>query len=93
MDYRIPFNYKKFNEYLTLATLNEGLTICKRLGLEPVKIIVGLSEWHQMKAFAATGISETGIKLVQEILGAINVKLTRNNYPSDLSFICRYKNL
>ena len=50
---QIPFRYNflRKEKYLMLSDINDGMTICRRLGYDPVKMIVGKREAKELTMF------------------------------------------
>ena len=69
------------------TTLNEGMLLCRKLGWNPVRMIVGKNEWKQMICWTYSGQSEND-KL--EVTGKIfGFKVGVSSRRSELIFLCR----
>jgi hypothetical protein len=83
----IPFFYKyspRFIGYLTLSDINDGMTACRRLGLDPIEITVGKNEYYQMEHWTFIGKSEK-----EKLRDVLKMKINKSNKRNEIVFLCK----
>lgn len=81
---KIPYNYQKNSgvKYFTLDDLNKGATLCRKLGFQVIKVIVGKKEWEQIKNWTYIGAPEKPyLTLPWEFI--------RSRKENNLVFVCK----
>lgn len=48
----VPFKKRTYADCLLLADLNSGATMCKKMGLNPIGVVLGQKDREDMKGFA-----------------------------------------
>ncbi len=86
---RIPFRYRALRngESLTFEDIVSAVTACKRLGLQPVGIVVGTDEFKALEQMRRGHSEKNGIDCLSEFLLFVQQVSTK----SELIFHCQYE--
>lgn len=84
---KIPYKYNLNREekYLTLIDFNEGIKLCRKLGFNPNKIILGKQEIKQFKNFTYSGGGED---CITDMFNCIGIEIVFGNKRTELTFSC-----
>lgn len=88
MSYLIPYLYKRQQNTVMLSDFNDGIVLCRKLGLNPIAIILGKLEKEDIRHFAASGTMLSGIRLVRNTFSGLGAKLVFSEAATELSFVC-----
>lgn len=71
-----------------LSDINNGITLCKKLGFIPNKILIGNKEFKEMQSWTYSGASDLFKDRKNILQQVFNVKFLQTNKNSQLIFSC-----
>lgn len=87
--FNIPFRYQlsgNFVGHFGLCQLNDGITLCRKLGLEVKSVILGNEEWNDAMSWSHREINEES--KIFHISELFSLDIVRSQNRSELIFVC-----
>ena len=87
---QIPYKYNlnRIEKCLLLSDVNNGIVLCRKLGFNPNKIIVGEKEWAEMQNWTYGGASDLFKDRKNILQKALNIEFIKGNKRNELTFSC-----